>query len=84
MTNNYSYRLPTSIGAQIGANFGANGQKWGGIVDDAATMFISGGPLDDGWNGIQDFNSGNYVGATIRWSSAYDGVNTIKEDIDSW
>ena len=78
---NNTYRIPTSIGAQIGSNFGINGEKWGGIIDDGLVMFMTGGPLQDGIEGIDNFSNLDYGRGLTSMYNAYDGINIIHEDV---
>ena len=81
--NSDSYRIPSSIGAQIGTNFGREGQKWGGIIDDAVVIGISGGPLQDGIDVYQDFSNGKTVLGALGAYDTYDGIQTIDDDINT-
>lgn len=55
----------------------------GGIIDDAATMIITGGPLQDGIHGFNDFSNLQYGQGFVDMYSAYDGLKTIKEDVSN-
>jgi len=75
-------RIPSNLGAQIGSSYGPEGEMWGGIINDAITLGLSGGPLNDGIEGVESLSNQNYGKALVSFYNSYDGVKTINEGVN--